>query len=453
MRWTTLLLVFLPSQQDPTQKLVDQLGADSVEVREKAAAELLKLGEKAEKCLREAAEHPDAEVRARARDLSPILARITFSEGFLRGRGSSKPDRLAEAGGGQDTEDAVLAALRWLARHQNEDGSWGVTRYTRRCTKACLPNPGRENFEVGVTGLALLAFLGAGHSNLSEATHDGISFGNVVRKGVQWVLARQDEEGCIGGRTAQKYMYAHTICTLALVEAYGLTKLDSLKGPAQKASDFTVAAQNPGKVWRYSYKCGDNDTSVTMWAALALRGAWHQRLEVPERVFEETRAWLNELTDESYCRVGYTHKGGKGCFIPGPNETYDHHEGLTAGAALLRILLGESRESPVVRGGVELCLRDLPQWEPEQSVDYYYWHFGTLALFQHDGPRSARWRCWNERLKETLVKNQWGADQGCKGGSWEPTDRWSSEAGRVYATAMNALTLETYYRYALVPRE
>ena len=29
-------------------------------------------------------------------------------------------------------------------------------------------------------------------------------------------------------------------------------------------------------------------------------------------------------------------------------------------------------------------------------------------------------------------------------------DRWSSEGGRVYATAMAALTLEVYYRYPRV---
>jgi hypothetical protein len=30
---------------------------------------------------------------------------------------------------------------------------------------------------------------------------------------------------------------------------------------------------------------------------------------------------------------------------------------------------------------------------------------------------------------------------GCGCGSWDPVDRWGAEGGRVYATAMNALTL------------
>ncbi len=53
-------------------------------------------------------------------------------------------------------------------------------------------------------------------------------------------------------------------------------------------------------------------------------------------------------------------------------------------------------------------------------------------------------------MVEALVKPQNVRSSGCKNGSWEPVDRWSCEGGRVYATAINALTLEVYYRYDLV---
>ncbi|GEM_PF-7087366 len=36
---------------------------------------------------------------------------------------------------------------------------------------------------------------------------------------------------------------------------------------------------------------------------------------------------------------------------------------------------------------------------------------------------------------------------GCQEGSWLANDRWSDEGGRVYTTALGALTLEVYYRY------
>jgi len=61
------------------------------------------------------------------------------------------------------------------------------------------------------------------------------------------------------------------------------------------------------------------------------------------------------------------------------------------------------------------------------------------------------WRKWNEPMKNALVPNQQAAKGGCRNGSWDPEgDRWGFEGGRVYATALNALTLEVYYRYASV---
>ena len=36
---------------------------------------------------------------------------------------------------------------------------------------------------------------------------------------------------------------------------------------------------------------------------------------------------------------------------------------------------------------------------------------------------------------------------GCEDGSWNPVGEWCLAGGRVYATAINALTLEIYYRY------
>ena len=41
-------------------------------------------------------------------------------------------------------------------------------------------------------------------------------------------------------------------------------------------------------------------------------------------------------------------------------------------------------------------------------------------------------------------------DAGSLRGSWDPDPVWGGHGGRVYATAMAAVTLEVYYRY--VPR-
>jgi hypothetical protein len=367
-----------------------------------------------------------------------------------------KRNLVARGGGGSDTEDAVLAALKWLSRHQNADGSWKTQGYVGECNKIqkyqggkCSPNPGHEDFDAGNSGLSVLAFLGAGYSHLSKDTYDGICFGDVVRKGLQWMMSHQDPEGCIGSRNAQKYMYNHTICALAMSEAFGLTGSNLFKDQAQKAVDFVIAAQNPGKAWRYSYKCGDNDSSVTGWAAMVLKSAELSGLSFPRTGYDGCRAWYDEVTEDAYGRVGYTHKGTGKVFVPGMNENFEHHEALTAIGVMARIFMDKQKSDPRLSGGCDLLLRDKPKWDGN-LIDFYYWYYASLALFQFDGPSGPKWKAWNEDMKNSLVKNQNVSSTGCKSGSWETVDRWSGEGGRVYCTAINALTLEVYYRYANV---
>jgi hypothetical protein len=451
--WLDRLVAKLSDSEAHIKKQIEKLASADDEEKDAAAAELKKIGRPAVPYLVEAKNSDNKNLRLRATKLlaemgGDIVDAPPAGGGKFGQRLGGKRALVARGGGGAETEDAVLAALKWLSRHQNEDGSWAMN-VTRRCGRVakygdgkCAPNPGSEDLEVGVTGLALLAFLGAGYTHLSKDTHDGITFGDVVRKGVDWLLQQQDREGCIGSRANQKYMYNHAIAAGALVEAFGMTGEAKFKAEAQKAVDFTVAAQNPGKGWRYSFRCGDNDSSVTGWCVAALHGAELADLKVPKKSFEGAAAWFSDVTDDVWGRTGYTHKGTGKVFVPGMNEEFSHHEALSAIAMLCRRWMDPKSDTKAA----DLLVRDLPSWE-EKSRDYYYWYYATLALYAVDGPSGKSWKKWNESLKEALVKNQ--NPLGCAAGSWEPTDRWAGEGGRVYATALNALTLETYYRYAV----
>jgi hypothetical protein len=315
-----------------------------------------------------------------------------------------------------------------------------VTGYTSRCKEACAPNPGHGDYDAGVTGLSVLAFLGAGFTHLSKDTHDGVCFGDVVRRGLQWMMSHQDPEGCIGSRNAQKHMYNHAVCALAISEAYGQTGSNLFKDQAQKAIDFTVAAQNPGKGWRYGARCGDNDTSATGWAVMALRSAELNELTVPRAAFDGARAWFDQATGADG-RAGYTHAGTGKVYVPGLNEGFDHHETMTAIARFARRMAGHPRSATAS------LLTDPPRWDGN-AIDFYYWYCGTLAAHAEDGPKGPRWTAWSDRLVKALVPTQNDAKSGCRAGSWEPVDRWSGEAGRVYATAMNTLALEIHFRHA-----
>ncbi len=142
--------------------------------------------------------------------------------GKYGGRLGGNKLRAANSGGGGDkTEDVVLKALRWLSRHQSPDGSWEATKHTANCGRVaklpglCTPNPGADTFQVGLTGLSLLAFLGAGYTHLSRDVYDGICFGDVVKKGVQYLMRIQDPSGRVTPDDVPKYMYNHLLAAFA----------------------------------------------------------------------------------------------------------------------------------------------------------------------------------------------------------------------------------------------
>jgi hypothetical protein len=373
--------------------------------------------------------------------------------GRYGGRFGGREILVARGGGSTATESAVFAALRWLARHQGPDGGWGAESFQNQCVGGKCGSIGEKDYDAGVTGLAILAFLGAGYSQLSrDQTPDPmvpgrmLSFGEVVKKGLQWLLAHQDPEGCVGER-GMKYMYNHAVAALALSEAYGMTASQPLKEPAQKAIDFLVASQNPGKGWRYAAKCGDNDCSVTGWAVMALKSAELSDLTFPKQpVYEGALNWFNEATDPSgYSRAGYNARGTGLVYVPGKNEQFVHHESMSAVAVMSRIFMLKRKDPSL--SAVNLLVADLPDWKTNK-IDFYYWYYATIALFQYDGPDGPMWKKWNEPMKNAIVANQHTGKDGCRNGSWNTdVDRWGFEGGRVYGVALNALSLEVYYRY------
>ncbi|HLY11088.1 MAG TPA: prenyltransferase/squalene oxidase repeat-containing protein [Planctomycetota bacterium] len=356
------------------------------------------------------------------------------------------------------TEDAVLSALKWLAHHQGPDGGWGAVSFAGQCSGGRCSGEGDATYDTGVTGLSLLAFLGAGFSPLSKDEFPDpidpqrtLRFGETVKRGLQWLIAHQDPEGCVGERGA-KHLYNHAVAALALSEAYGMTASIAVRDPAQKAIDFLIAAQNPGKAWRYGAKCGDNDSSVTGWAVMALKSAELSELAFPRAAaFDGALNWFTEATSakDGYYRVGYNARDTGKVYVPGKNEQWDDHPALSAVAVMSRIFVQKNKKEPALTA-VQLLVSDLPEWKPFK-VDFYYWYYASLALFQYDGPEGGLWSKWNEPMKNAIVPHQKGKADGCKVGSWDPeNDRWGFEGGRVYAAAINALTLEVYYRYANV---
>ncbi|NOT31061.1 MAG: hypothetical protein HOP15_11490 [Planctomycetes bacterium] len=390
------------------------------------------------------------------------------------------------------TEEAVLEGLRWLVRHQNEDGSWGIDTLASHC-KGNTPCVAPEtqlvpHYNEGLTGLALLAFLGQGISIGSKieivdtAMGKRYSAGEVVKKGVRWLLDRQRENGALSDPEAPYAMYSQALATMAVCEAYGISRNRELKRPAQKAVDFVVAAQklNPEGApwgWRYfsrqvlddklaaggidqathSSLVREVDISVTTWVVMALKSAQLVGLDVPVEAMNGALAYAEYATGKEGL-VGYLSPYGAGEVIGGPGDNFTYHTGtMSALGMLVRTFVRHDLEDPFLDLASKHLVKDMPSVSKDKlSIDYYYWYYATLALNQFDGPDSPRkgsgkyWDNWNKALIESILplQNASKARDVCTRGGWLDSDRWGGYTGHsLYSTAINVLTLQVYYRY------
>ena len=158
-------------------------------------------------------------------------------------RGKPGIETIKQMGGSDGTEKAISAAIEWLVKNQEKDGRWDTGKHG---AKEKGENGARINYDNGGTGLVLLCFYGWGER------HDRPSkYQTNVKSALDWLLKQQDENGYLGETRGR--MYSHAIATIALCEAYGLTRDARLKAPAERAIAYSLAAQSKGRGgWRYS---------------------------------------------------------------------------------------------------------------------------------------------------------------------------------------------------------
>jgi hypothetical protein len=342
-------------------------------------------------------------------------------------------------GGSKRSEAAVDAALEWLARHQERDGRWDCDKYE-----------GRGLNDPGVSGLALLAFLSAGHTEKTGKYRDNVS------AAVRWIMSLQSQNGMIGNRPEftehhSGWAYHHAICGLALAEAYGMGRNQVVGEAAQRAVDYSVNVHQANySGWRYRPRTAA-DVSVTGWFVMQLKSASIAGLRVDGKGFQGAMVFLDEITtkpgdnanDPYGGRAGYTSH-------PGNRATGGMFTTTTAMAMLGRLFMGWRHNDPVLVGGAQYLMENLPEYGNFDHCrgnggqwPFYYWYYGTLVMFQMGGNY---WKAWNGALRDMLIRHQRkGGDQD---GSWDPIGAGETKyAGRVYSTALGALCLEVYYRY------
>jgi hypothetical protein len=326
---------------------------------------------------------------------------------------------VQQNGGNEQSEQAVAWALDYLARHQLNDGSWSMS-FEDSCDGNCVPGcEGKDSYRFGATGLALMCFLGAGHTQNDE------QYGEVVTKGIYFLqqsLRRTSDSGYWVDTVASAQMYEHGIATLALCEAYQMTQAGELKESCQLAINFILKAQYRDGGWDY-HPGRPGDLSIAGWQVLALKSASATDLVVPAEAVQGVDRFLDSNRAGEFM---FRYRGGK------PTKS------MTAIGVLLQIFRGKTKDARSVANGIEYLSNQGPS-----GVDMYYNYYATQALFQIGG-RS--WKNWNYYMRDLLVKTQ--SPSGHLRGSWMfEGDHSNKVGGRFYSTCMACLILEVYYRY------
>ncbi len=375
----------------------------------------------------------------------------------------------------KETEAAVQRGLQWLARHQGLDGAWDCVSFKDRCDakEPCDPKAGARTqiARGGTTGLSCLSFTGAGYAPGAG------KYRHAIRRGLDYLVSAVG----VGGDFAEADLlfnraYARPVALQALCEGFAVTGDPAYRRAAERILGRELTLMNDRGGWRYSLTrdTPEVDSSVSAWVLFSLKSADKAGLPVPPIVFEGAYLAFDQLSErvpqngprEEWIDIdseyGYeVGKDAKYLFQTGYQDPSGAASRATTPLGLMsRIFLGWRRSHPFCIGSANYIVKNyLPDFDvfgepgkedwsragrftPKGQWVMYSYYYCTLALHQMGG---RFFRDWNRRIGRILpvFQNRTGCDRGS-------FDGWNTDRvyGRIYATAMGVLTLETYYRYA-----
>ena len=371
---------------------------------------------------------------------SELFNESAFSGSEVSGRSAdARPAQLRKKGGTAGSEKAVERALEWLARHQLPDGGWSLDHTVGPGKDRDKNDPGDKKGEArnGATALALLPFLGHGDTHLEG------DYQETVRNGLNFLMKRGVADGRgIRWHDPRGSMYSHGLVSIVFNEAYAMTGDSELAPFAQGSIWYIEDVQDPtGGGWRYAPRQA-GDTSAVGWQLMAIKSAKISGLDYNKKTVKLAEKFLDSVSIDYGAWYGYTDK---------PTRKKDgsystRRKGCAAVGLLCRMYLGWDREHQGLGDGVDFISKIGPSVTSEKktSVDMYYNYYATQIMLHYGGQE---WKEWNGVMRDFLVDSQ--ETEGTKKGSWHWSSRThaSKVGGRLYETALAAMTLEVYYRF------
>ncbi len=293
-----------------------------------------------------------------------------------------------------EVERATEKGLAWLAAHQNDDGSYG--------------RGGSYGRHVGITGLACMAFMCDGHLPGRGR------YGDVVTKGLNFVLDSAGESGLLAAETSHGPMYGHGFATLFLAEVYGTTPRPDLREKLQRAVRLIVRTQNDHGGWRYQPVKSSADISVTICQVMALRAARNAGIAVP-------KSTIDLAID--YIRRSQNPDGGFRYMLSTGASGF-----ARSAAGVAALYYAGLYEDEAIRRGLQYMLLSIPG-KADRSMPHYFYgqYYAVQAMYMAGGEY---WRSWWPAIRDELLTRQ--GDDGS----------WRGEAGKEYGTAMALIVLQ-----------
>lgn len=378
---------------------------------------------------------------------------------------------VSEYGGSYTTEKAVFNALEYLHDSQEVNGSWG------------MPYP------VGITGLALMAFIGSGYTDNYPKAH---KYNKTVKKAITFLI-RNEKNGKFSDR-----IYESAASIMALTEAYIMTKKSSLKPLIERGLRYLLTLQRTSKqvkddIGGWQGYHGFSSILPSAWALMALESVKNAGIEVSqsaindaisfikncevekggfadwtqqgcEKYAEDQENWWKERNYKSYecegCNAYYgplgsysyeelsklgsvdkklieKYKPKKHTHLYSKHSTKRTADPMSTGLGALCLMFVGERDSDEVKDAIKMIRRN---WMPGSgSVDYVRWYYTGQAMFHYSRDD---WNAWNNTMREVLPKMQNSK------GSFTSNNAEEIAAGVSYNTTMAILSLEIYYRYA-----
>ena len=332
---------------------------------------------------------------------------------------------------------AVDRGLAWLADNQNADGSW-TGRIGFKLNNGYSYSA--EGPHVGATALTLMAFLAGGYLPGRGP------YGEVVERGLAFVLSCSQEDGYItrGGTR----MYSHAFATLFLAEVYGMTHREDVKRVLQRAIDFIVEVQNSEGGWRYEPFAQESDMSIVVCQVLALRAARNIGIRVPRSTVDRAARYVvDSAITEAEVQLPYRSRllaDEVGAFHYQKGESSRSSFPLTSAGVTALHGLGIYSDQ-AIRQGLDYLNRKLDYFNNRYGRrtrgHYFFWYghyYGVQAMYTAGTQGGVDyWRPYFQEVRRVILDMQ--NDDGSFPNEVGP--------GEAFGTAMGVLILEIPYRY------